>query len=233
MHRLSKAQSNGAIGEFVKRHRWMLTIGAIVYLMTAITIGFSFVVVNALCSDLAKHDACVSSWTTPISTWWASAAVLAGFVINADQMRRTRLQSERELGEAWPEITVLQNAGAQNAHIANIVLTNWNSRPVLINAYSLDGDDISGDETIRFRFEKELAHLDGAGGISGRFARRPYLLGRVVDESPPAICFQLRREDGKPIAGATVTITCEVIGSTVPLLLAENVHQTHWSTQEP
>lgn len=224
MHQLPKVQCNGPIGGFVKRHRWMLTVGAIVYATTAIAIGFSFVVVNALCSDPSKHDACA---------WWASAAVLAGFVINADQMRRSRLQSERELGEAMPEITVLQNAGAQNAHIANIVLTNWNSHPVLINAYSLDGDDISGDETIRFRFEKDLAHLDGAGGISGRFPRRPYLLGRVVDESPPAICFQLRREDDKPIAGATVTIICEVIGYKVPLELCEIVHQTHWSPEEP
>jgi len=76
-------------------------------------------------------------------------------------------------------------------------------------------------------------NLDGAGGNSGRFPRRPYLLGRIVDEPPPSICFQLRREDGGPIAGATVTITCEVIGSSGPISLIENVHQTHWSLQEP
>ncbi|WP_179038901.1 hypothetical protein [Rhizobium leguminosarum] len=232
MHQLPKSKTRGAIAGFVKRHRWPIIIALLVYAATAIAIGLSLVGVYAICSETSKHDTCVTSWTTPISAWWAAAAVLAGLVINADQMRRNRLHSERELGEAIPEITVMQNAGAQNGHIANIVLTNWNSRPVLINSYVVDGPDVSAGEKIRFRFEKELAHLDGAGGKSGRFPRRPYLLGRVVDEKPSAMTFQLRREDGKSIAGATVTINCEVIGSSAPLPLSENVHETHWSSAD-
>jgi hypothetical protein len=132
-----------------------------------------------------------------------------------------------------PEITVLQNAGPNNGHIANIILTNWNGRPVLINKYMVGGSDFAVDEKIKFRFEKELTHLDGEGEQSGRFPRRPSVLGRVAGKEPPAICFQLRREDGKSIAGVTVTITCEVIGSSAPLRLTENVHETHWSSPVP
>lgn len=218
---------------FLERHRSVIVVGVVVYLITGFIVWASFAGLNAMCSGPTTHDRCVASWTTPIGAWLAAAPILAGFIINADELRRNRLQSERELGEAMPTVMVLQNAAAANAHIANVIVTNWNSRPIILRGYSIDGPGLAKSEQIKFRFEKELERHNGFGRKTGIFPTRPSLGGRTSnEETPPVVYFQLRVGDGKSVAGTRVTITCDIIGYEKPLLLAAKVHPTHWSPSD-
>ncbi|GLR59324.1 hypothetical protein [Rhizobium indigoferae] len=218
---------------FLKRHGSVIVVGTVVYLITGLIVWVSFAGLDFMCSEPTTRDKCVASLTTPIGVWLSASPILAGLIINADELRRNRLQSERELGEAMPTITVLQNAAAANAHIANIIITNWNSRPIVLRGYSIDGPGLAESERIKFRFEKELERHDGFGRKTGRFSTRPSLEGRTFNEgTPPIVYFQLRVGDGKSVAGASVTITCDIIGYEKPLLLAARVHPTHWSPTE-
>ncbi len=214
---------------FFNRNRTIILIGLAVYGVTGLIVLVSFVSLNLICSQSETKGACLEPWKGPVAIWLTVAPVLVGFVVNADEMRRARLRSERDLGEATPTITVLQNAGSANAHIANVILTNWNSRPVFLTGYKIEGPNLGTNEIIKLRFEEAERHFNDIGKTSHRFSRRPTLPGHVSDGAPHTLYFQLRAEVGKSVAGARVTIICDVVGSADLLYLKDRVHQTHWS----
>lgn len=179
--------------------------------------GFTFLMATdfalldrAWCISSERH--CVREWIGALSGWAAAFAAGSTIFVLLRQLGELRRQREFALGEMWPTAHIEDSDGnaVQDMFMCQLVVTNWNRQPILVDAVSLTEPDDADLARIERRLKEGGVYVEYkdteplfVAGWTNRSGPPPQLILKLlIAEFSDSGDFEFRRR--------AVSVTCHV-----------------------